>query len=189
MSSLSLLLLLLLLLFHRHITSQHLPLCRVASILGVGQRRAKGREQTSSPPPSSGSCVVRDASGNLNDTVTPGLGACEGLACGYGWNFTECAQQRSCHYGLINHYQVPGPTGHRGCPTGHRGCRGSAWFGGLRPGHGGKRFGLSPRLGGHWGPGGWLWTQMEASGPSPGEKRRLECPGGGSRPVPPPWLP
>ncbi|XP_054566416.1 solute carrier family 12 member 3 isoform X2 [Eptesicus fuscus] len=53
-----------------------------------------------------GSCVVRDASGNLNDTVTPGLGACEGLACGYGWNFTECAQQRSCHYGLINYYQT-----------------------------------------------------------------------------------
>nr|XP_035137946.1 solute carrier family 12 member 3 isoform X1 [Callithrix jacchus] len=52
-----------------------------------------------------GSCVVRDASGVLNDTVTPGWGACEGLACGYGWNFTECAQQHSCHYGLINYYQ------------------------------------------------------------------------------------
>lgn len=53
--------------------------------------------------------MVRDASGNLNDTVTPGLGACEGLACGYGWNFTECSQQHNCHYGLINYYQVPGP--------------------------------------------------------------------------------
>ncbi|KAF6079424.1 solute carrier family 12 member 3 [Phyllostomus discolor] len=53
-----------------------------------------------------GSCVVRDASGDLNDTLTPGLGACEGLACGYGWNFTECSQQRSCRYGLINHYQT-----------------------------------------------------------------------------------
>nr|XP_036296462.1 solute carrier family 12 member 3 isoform X2 [Pipistrellus kuhlii] len=53
-----------------------------------------------------GSCVVRDASGNLNDTVTPGLGGCEGLACGYGWNFTECAQQQNCHYGLINYYQT-----------------------------------------------------------------------------------
>ncbi|XP_061028388.1 solute carrier family 12 member 3 isoform X2 [Eubalaena glacialis] len=53
-----------------------------------------------------GSCVVRDASGILNDTVTPGSGACEGLACGYGWNFTECAQQHSCRYGLINHYQT-----------------------------------------------------------------------------------
>uniref|UniRef100_A0A8C2S5B9 Solute carrier family 12 member 3 n=1 Tax=Capra hircus TaxID=9925 RepID=A0A8C2S5B9_CAPHI len=53
-----------------------------------------------------GSCVVRDASGGLNDTVTPGSGACEGLACGYGWNFTECAQQHSCRYGLINYYQT-----------------------------------------------------------------------------------
>uniref|UniRef100_G1SYG3 Solute carrier family 12 member 3 n=1 Tax=Oryctolagus cuniculus TaxID=9986 RepID=G1SYG3_RABIT len=53
-----------------------------------------------------GACVVRDASGNLNDTVTPGLGACEGLACGYGWNFTECAQRHSCRYGLINYYQT-----------------------------------------------------------------------------------
>uniref|UniRef100_A0A8C7BG86 Solute carrier family 12 member 3 n=1 Tax=Neovison vison TaxID=452646 RepID=A0A8C7BG86_NEOVI len=53
-----------------------------------------------------GSCVVRDASGVLNDTVTPGSGACEGLACGYGWNFTECAHQHNCHYGLINYYQT-----------------------------------------------------------------------------------
>ncbi|KAB1274678.1 Solute carrier family 12 member 3 [Camelus dromedarius] len=53
-----------------------------------------------------GACVVRDASGVLNDTVTPGSGACEGLACGYGWNFTECTQQHSCRYGLINYYQT-----------------------------------------------------------------------------------
>ncbi|KAG8510049.1 Solute carrier family 12 member 3 [Galemys pyrenaicus] len=53
-----------------------------------------------------GSCVVRDASGVLNDTVTPGSGACEGLACGYGWNFTECSQEHSCRYGLINYYQT-----------------------------------------------------------------------------------
>uniref|UniRef100_A0A8C4PI70 Solute carrier family 12 member 3 n=1 Tax=Equus asinus asinus TaxID=83772 RepID=A0A8C4PI70_EQUAS len=52
-----------------------------------------------------GSCVVRDASGDLNDTMTPGSGACEGLACGYGWNFTHCSQQHSCRYGLINYYQ------------------------------------------------------------------------------------
>ncbi|XP_029336579.1 solute carrier family 12 member 3 isoform X2 [Mus caroli] len=53
-----------------------------------------------------GSCVVRDASGDVNDTMTPGPGPCEGLACGYGWNFTECSQQRSCRYGLINYYQT-----------------------------------------------------------------------------------
>ena len=50
--------------------------------------------------------MVRDASGVLNDTVTLGSGTCEGLACGYGWNFTECAHQGSCRYGLINYYQV-----------------------------------------------------------------------------------
>ncbi|XP_049720575.1 solute carrier family 12 member 3 isoform X3 [Elephas maximus indicus] len=53
-----------------------------------------------------GSCVVRDASGGLNDTVTPGVRTCEGLACGYGWNFTECSQGHSCRYGLINYYQT-----------------------------------------------------------------------------------
>ncbi|XP_044520068.1 solute carrier family 12 member 3 isoform X2 [Gracilinanus agilis] len=52
-----------------------------------------------------GSCVVRDASGGLNDTVVPGSSDCEGLACGYGWNFTECSQKHNCHYGLINYYQ------------------------------------------------------------------------------------
>nr|XP_025967910.1 solute carrier family 12 member 3 isoform X3 [Dromaius novaehollandiae] len=52
-----------------------------------------------------GACVVRDASGSLNDTIGAGSVGCEGLACGYGWNFTECAQKQSCRYGLSNYYQ------------------------------------------------------------------------------------
>uniref|UniRef100_A0A8C8R6S2 Solute carrier family 12 member 3 n=1 Tax=Pelusios castaneus TaxID=367368 RepID=A0A8C8R6S2_9SAUR len=52
-----------------------------------------------------GACVVRDASGSLNDSIPDGSLGCEGLACGYGWNFTECAQKQSCHYGLSNYYQ------------------------------------------------------------------------------------
>ncbi|NWJ06620.1 S12A3 protein, partial [Crypturellus undulatus] len=52
-----------------------------------------------------GACVVRDASGNLNDTTGTGSLGCEGLACGLGWNFTECAQKQSCRYGLSNYYQ------------------------------------------------------------------------------------
>ncbi|KAM9182735.1 solute carrier family 12 member 3 [Mergus octosetaceus] len=52
-----------------------------------------------------GACVVRDASGSLNDSVPLGLPGCEGLACSFGWNFTDCAQQHSCPYGLSNHYQ------------------------------------------------------------------------------------
>ncbi|KAJ6666135.1 hypothetical protein lerEdw1_001039 [Lerista edwardsae] len=52
-----------------------------------------------------GACVVRDASGNMNDTISVGSLGCEGIACDHGWNFTECAQSHSCHYGLINYYQ------------------------------------------------------------------------------------
>ncbi|XP_025026282.1 solute carrier family 12 member 3 [Python bivittatus] len=53
-----------------------------------------------------GSCVIRDASGSINDTVLARPMTCEGIACGYGWNFTECAQSHSCHYGLLNYYQT-----------------------------------------------------------------------------------
>ncbi|XP_048172617.1 solute carrier family 12 member 3 [Corvus hawaiiensis] len=52
-----------------------------------------------------GACVVRDASGSLNDSVAVGSLGCEGLACSFGWNFTSCAQQQSCRYGLSNYYQ------------------------------------------------------------------------------------
>uniref|UniRef100_A0A803VBG9 Solute carrier family 12 member 3 n=1 Tax=Ficedula albicollis TaxID=59894 RepID=A0A803VBG9_FICAL len=52
-----------------------------------------------------GACVVRDASGSLNDSVAVGSPGCEGLACSFGWNFTACTQQHSCRYGLSNYYQ------------------------------------------------------------------------------------
>uniref|UniRef100_A0A8C3PP63 Solute carrier family 12 member 3 n=1 Tax=Calidris pygmaea TaxID=425635 RepID=A0A8C3PP63_9CHAR len=52
-----------------------------------------------------GACVVRDASGSLNDSVGLGSPGCEGLACHFGWNFTACAQRQSCRYGLSNYYQ------------------------------------------------------------------------------------
>ncbi|NXD77862.1 S12A3 protein, partial [Halcyon senegalensis] len=52
-----------------------------------------------------GACVVRDASGSLNDSVAVGSPGCEGLACAFGWNFTACAQHQSCRYGLSNYYQ------------------------------------------------------------------------------------
>uniref|UniRef100_A0A8B9IXT8 Solute carrier family 12 member 3 n=1 Tax=Amazona collaria TaxID=241587 RepID=A0A8B9IXT8_9PSIT len=53
-----------------------------------------------------GACVVRDASGSLNDSMALGSPGCEGLACAFGWNFTACAQRQSCRYGLSNYYQV-----------------------------------------------------------------------------------
>ncbi|NWT60126.1 S12A3 protein, partial [Erythrocercus mccallii] len=52
-----------------------------------------------------GACVVRDASGSLNDSMAVGSPGCEGLACSFGWNFTACTQQQSCRYGLSNYYQ------------------------------------------------------------------------------------
>ncbi|XP_062922828.1 solute carrier family 12 member 3 isoform X1 [Mobula hypostoma] len=53
-----------------------------------------------------GSCVVLDASGNVNDTIATGSMDCEGIACRYGWNFTDCIQTGTCQYGLINNYQT-----------------------------------------------------------------------------------
>uniref|UniRef100_UPI0037E90FE1 solute carrier family 12 member 3 n=1 Tax=Semicossyphus pulcher TaxID=241346 RepID=UPI0037E90FE1 len=53
------------------------------------------------------SCVVRDASGLLNDTLslTSPSNDCVGLACQYGWDFTECINNNTCTYGISNYYQ------------------------------------------------------------------------------------
>ncbi|MEE6508457.1 hypothetical protein FKM82_021241 [Ascaphus truei] len=54
-----------------------------------------------------GSCVLRDASGILNDTMPVNETLdCEGLSCQYGWNFTACQETETCYYGLSNHYQA-----------------------------------------------------------------------------------
>ncbi|XP_072526731.1 solute carrier family 12 member 10, tandem duplicate 1 isoform X2 [Salminus brasiliensis] len=54
-----------------------------------------------------GACVVRDASGNLNDSLPVNFSSpCEGLGCKLGWNFTECEQSQSCSFGLSNSFQV-----------------------------------------------------------------------------------
>ncbi|KAK7892033.1 hypothetical protein WMY93_023996 [Mugilogobius chulae] len=44
-----------------------------------------------------GACVVRDASGVLNDTLAP--------SSDYGWDFSECIQNGTCTYGIMNYYQ------------------------------------------------------------------------------------
>uniref|UniRef100_A0AAR2LIG0 Solute carrier family 12 member 3 n=1 Tax=Pygocentrus nattereri TaxID=42514 RepID=A0AAR2LIG0_PYGNA len=56
----------------------------------------------------SGSCVLRDASGHINDTIMTGsaAGDCLGTACSYGWNFSECIANKTCSYGLSNYYQT-----------------------------------------------------------------------------------
>uniref|UniRef100_A0A4W6ETQ5 Solute carrier family 12 member 3 n=1 Tax=Lates calcarifer TaxID=8187 RepID=A0A4W6ETQ5_LATCA len=54
-----------------------------------------------------GSCVVRDASGILNDTLSSSSSSetCVGTACQYGWDFSECIKNSTCTYGISNFYQ------------------------------------------------------------------------------------
>ncbi|KAG5261150.1 hypothetical protein AALO_G00300610 [Alosa alosa] len=49
-----------------------------------------------------GSCVIRHATGSLNDSFSLGNGSdvCEGVACNFGWNFTSCSHEVDCKYGL-----------------------------------------------------------------------------------------
>ena len=56
----------------------------------------------------SGSCVVRDASGMLNNTLSSSSSSeeCVGLACQYGWDFSKCIKNNTCIYGISNYYQV-----------------------------------------------------------------------------------
>lgn len=55
-----------------------------------------------------GACVVRDASGLVNDTLTlsSSSNSCVSLACHYGWDFSECINSSKCAYGISNYYQV-----------------------------------------------------------------------------------
>uniref|UniRef100_A0A4W6EG37 Solute carrier family 12 member 10, tandem duplicate 1 n=1 Tax=Lates calcarifer TaxID=8187 RepID=A0A4W6EG37_LATCA len=56
-----------------------------------------------------GSCVIRDASGNVSDILTGNItDGCVGLGCNLGWNFTECIRSQSCEYGLANNLKVLG---------------------------------------------------------------------------------
>ncbi|XP_032873671.1 solute carrier family 12 member 2 isoform X3 [Amblyraja radiata] len=53
-----------------------------------------------------GACIVRDATGNLTDLITPGtLNNCTTAACKLGFNFSSCATNK-CSYGLMNDFQV-----------------------------------------------------------------------------------
>ncbi|XP_067445033.1 solute carrier family 12 member 3 [Thunnus thynnus] len=54
-----------------------------------------------------GSCVIRDASGLLNNTLSSSSSSedCVGLSCQYGWDFTECIKNATCTFGISNYYQ------------------------------------------------------------------------------------
>uniref|UniRef100_A0A8C1VUL3 Solute carrier family 12 member 10, tandem duplicate 3 n=1 Tax=Cyprinus carpio TaxID=7962 RepID=A0A8C1VUL3_CYPCA len=57
--------------------------------------------------------VVRDASGSLNDSLALNSSiSCSGLGCKFGWNFDQCEQNRTCSFGLANHFQVISGSGH-----------------------------------------------------------------------------
>lgn len=56
----------------------------------------------------SAATVVRDASGNVNDSLALKnfTTQCSGLGCKLGWNFDRCEQNRTCSHGLANNLRV-----------------------------------------------------------------------------------
>uniref|UniRef100_A0A096NM06 Solute carrier family 12 member 1 n=1 Tax=Papio anubis TaxID=9555 RepID=A0A096NM06_PAPAN len=52
-----------------------------------------------------GACVVRDATGNMNDTIISGMNCNGSAACGLGYDFSRCRHE-PCQYGLMNNFQV-----------------------------------------------------------------------------------
>lgn len=52
-----------------------------------------------------GACVVRDATGSMNDTIISGINCNGSAACGLGYDFSRC-QHEPCQYGLMNNFQV-----------------------------------------------------------------------------------
>uniref|UniRef100_A0AAX7VAX2 Solute carrier family 12 member 2 n=1 Tax=Astatotilapia calliptera TaxID=8154 RepID=A0AAX7VAX2_ASTCA len=53
---------------------------------------------------SAGSCIVRDATGDHNDTVSPTVN-CTDAACTLGYDFSIC-KEGGCPFGLMNDFQV-----------------------------------------------------------------------------------
>ncbi|XP_068102802.1 solute carrier family 12 member 2 [Hyperolius riggenbachi] len=51
-----------------------------------------------------GSCVVRDASGNVNDTLSMTVTNCTDAACALNYDFSSCVPD--CKFGLMNNFQV-----------------------------------------------------------------------------------
>ncbi|KAL1268904.1 hypothetical protein QQF64_031193 [Cirrhinus molitorella] len=54
---------------------------------------------------SNGSCIVRDATGDDNDTIVGPLENCTDAACTLGYDFSIC-KEGGCKYGLQNDFQV-----------------------------------------------------------------------------------
>lgn len=67
------------------------------------KRRSKGEKWQKNV--SSAACVVRDATGSMNDTIVSGMNCNGSAACGLGYDFSRC-QHEPCQYGLMNNFQV-----------------------------------------------------------------------------------
>ncbi|XP_062985535.1 solute carrier family 12 member 2 [Elgaria multicarinata webbii] len=52
-----------------------------------------------------GACVVRDATGSINDTIITELTNCTTAACKLNFDFSSC-EKGGCLYGLMNNFQV-----------------------------------------------------------------------------------
>ncbi|XP_019937467.1 solute carrier family 12 member 2 isoform X2 [Paralichthys olivaceus] len=56
---------------------------------------------------STGSCIVREASGNVNDTLSSQfMSNCTDAACKFGYDFSSCTEENPCKYGLLNDFQM-----------------------------------------------------------------------------------
>ncbi|KAE8284706.1 Solute carrier family 12 member 2 [Larimichthys crocea] len=56
---------------------------------------------------STGSCIVRDASGSPNDTISSQFMAnCTDAACKFGYDFSTCKSENNCRFGLHRDFQV-----------------------------------------------------------------------------------
>ncbi|KAM4614648.1 solute carrier family 12 member 2 [Polymixia lowei] len=55
---------------------------------------------------STGSCIVRDATGNVNDTLSSQFMNCTDAACKFGYDFSACKVDKDCRFGLQKDFQV-----------------------------------------------------------------------------------
>jgi len=58
--------------------------------------------------PPTGACIVRDATGSVNDTVSAEFMAnCTSAVCRFGYDVSSCQNKKPpCPYGLHNDFQV-----------------------------------------------------------------------------------
>ncbi|XP_077377792.1 solute carrier family 12 member 2 [Festucalex cinctus] len=54
---------------------------------------------------SAGSCMVRDATGDVNDTLSDTVNCTDAAACTLGYDFSIC-KEGGCQYGLMNDFQA-----------------------------------------------------------------------------------